>query len=661
MNSYTHIDKPLRIGKSLEIKNRVVRPAHGTSFGLADGGLMNDRLIAYHEARARGGVGLSIVEILAVHRSSPGALRIYTPGQEAGYRKLIETIRPTGMKLFQQLYHSGHCNVPLDGSAPWSSSDVPNPKINVVPEPMTQGMIDAVVEAYANTARQMEAWGLDGVDVHCAHGYLIHQFLSPASNRREDDYGGPLENRMRFMMQILAAIRASVSEDFVVGVRVAPDAVVGGCGPADLIKVVATAEERKLIDYVNISMGSYHAYAKMIGGMHEPMGYELETSVPISRTTTTPTLVVGRFRTLEEADAVIRAGDADMVGMVRATIADPELVNKSFAGNADKVRPCIACNQACAARPTGVVACAVNPSAGFEASVAEGDLSPAEVGKTVLVVGGGPAGLEAARTAALRGHSVILAEAQPHLGGALRMAAQAPTRHGIGDIIEWLEARVFELGVDVRLSTYLDADDVAEIGADVVILATGSMPRMDGVQISNPGEPIAGFERRNVLSSVDLFGGAPLGDYRKAVVIDDLGHYEAIGTAEHLIASGLAVDFVTRFPAFAPVSDMAHMVEPALARLNRGKFTVYPRSRAIEIDDDGVVIGPTYEYLRPSANMLERLPADVVVFVSANSANRMLYDDLRAMGIETTLIGDANRPRFLESATRDGRLAGLAC
>lgn len=654
---YSHIDKPIRIGRSIELKNRIFRAAHATQFG--DGGV-TDKLIDYHAARAAGGAGLSFIEILSVHPTSPCTLRIYQPGIEKGYRKLVETVRPHGMKLFQQLWHAGHARQPLDGGPPWSSSDVPNPKIHAVPVPMTKGMIDEIVESFANSARLLEAFGMDGAEVHSAHGYLVHQFLTPNTNKREDEYGGTLENRARFLIEILTAMRAAVSPDFAIGIRVGPDATVGGVGSADTAKVIKMVEDRNLIDFVNCSMGSYHSYAKMIGGMHEPVGYELDTSIPAVRQARTPRMVIGRFRTLEEADQILRADDADMIGMVRATIADPDIIKKSLAGDFDRIRPCIACNQACAARPTGQVGCAVNPAVGFERELSESNLAPAKAPLHILIVGGGPAGLEAARTAALRGHRVTLAEAQPRLGGAFRIAAQAPTRHGMVDILDWLEREIYALGVSVKLSSYMQIDDIVAERPDKVIIATGSLPRMDGLQVSNPGEPIQGFQNPKVVSSNDLFLNGVAPDARRAVVIDDLGHYEAVGVAEQLIASGLAVEYVTRHSAFAPMMDPAHMVEPALARLSRGTFSVRARTRALSIDEEGVTIAPTFAYMSPS-NAVTKLPADVVVFVSANRPNRELYDDLMSRKLDVMIVGDANQPRFLESAIREGRIAGAHC
>lgn len=652
----THVLTPIKIG-GLEIPNRVVRSAHFTNLG---NGVINDDTIAYHLARAKGGVGLTVVEVLSVHPTSPGSNNVWLPANQDGYRKLIDTILPTGMRLFQQLWHAGNVLLPADGSPPWSSSDIPNPLVGVVPIAMTKAMIDEVVEAYARTCEQCERWGLQGVELHGSHTYLPAQFLSPNQNRREDDYGGSFENRARFIIEILTAIRASVSKSMVVGIRVGDDATSGGISVEDYIKLVQMLEARGLLDYVNISMGGYHYTRKIVGGMHEPAGYQLATSVPLSHSTKLPTIVIGRFRTLEEADQVIRAGDADMVAMTRAHIADPDLVRKTVAGHPEQVRPCIGCNQGCLAGINTIMprmGCVVNPAVGFETAMGDDKLVPAVAPKKVLVVGGGPAGLEAARVAALRGHKVILAEAQNTLGGTLNLAALTPTRHGIRDITVWMEQEIYRLGVEVRLNCYLDADDVLAEQADEVIIATGSTPRMDGMQFSNPGDPIKGMDRSNVISSHELLTSPLRNLGRNAVVIDDLGHFEAIGVAEYLIDKGLSVNFVARHNGLAPPMDLAWMTEPALTRLSTKPFELHTRMRTLSIDDDGVLVGPTY--VQDGAGS-KKLPADTVVFVSLNHANRDLFNELRNRGLTARIIGDANSPRFLGQAIREGNVIGAS-
>jgi len=654
----THILKPIRIN-NVELKNRIVRAAHGTQLGA---GTMNDDLIAYHAARGRSDVALSMIEAMAIHWSCPGpTINIFARDAEDGYRRLVETIRPTGMKLFQQFWHAGHNAAPSDGSAPWSASDIPGPLASIPPIPMTKGMIDDIVNAYADAARKMVAWGIDGVEIHAAHGYLPAQFLSTHVNNRTDEYGGSFENRMRFIHESFAAVRSAVPEGYPVGIRVAPDDLPEGLGVKEHLAAVRYLEERGLIDYVNVSLGNAQTMCRVLAGMHEPTGYELPTSTPITRNLSVPTMVTGRFRTLEEADAVIRAGDASMVSFARAMIADPDLVTKTLAGHPERVRPCIACNQGCHARvwePPFRMGCAINAGAGFERTLGDDRLVRASSPKKVLVVGGGPAGMEAARVAALRGHLVTLAEAMPELGGTILVAAKAPTRHVMKDFTTWLEQEIYRLGVQVRLSTYVEGDDVLAESWDAVIVATGSSPRLDGILASNPTEPVLGIDQPHVISSNDLLIGAQPDLGRSAVVIDDGGHYEGLAAAEYLVERDIEVNFVTRHISVAPRVEWALMVEPALTRLSRGKFTPYTRSRILSIGLHTATMAPIY--LRGSNISTQTLPADTVVLVTPNRSNRELYDSLIGKVPDVRIVGDASSARYLPNAVRDGYMAGAA-
>lgn len=651
----THADKPIRIA-DCTIKNRIIRTAHATGLGP-----MNDDLIQYHVLRANGGVGLSILEILSVHPTSPASLNTFDPGLPGRYAKLVDVVRPTGMKLFQQIWHGGHNSLPLDGSPPWGPSDIPGSTLGVPPIPMTPAMIETIVAAYADAAAKCVAWGIDGVEIHCAHGYLPAQFLSQNTNKRTDGYGGDFAGRARFMMEIMRAVRAAVPAGYPVGVRLAPDFTAGGIGPDEAVAAAGMLEAENLIDFVDVSAGNYQSFPKMIGGMHEPVGYEMPTSAPVTRAVKSVTIVTGRFRTMEEADQVVRSGEADLVGMTRAHIADPDLVNKTLAGEVERIRPCIACNQGCVGNllgPTHRVACVVNPGAGYELRMGDHKAARADAAKSVIVIGGGVAGMEAARTAALAGHAVTLFEARAKLGGTAALAARAPTRHQIGDFAQWLESEIYRLGVDVRLSTPVDESEIEALKPDAVIVAAGAATRLDGVQASNPGEPIDGIDLGHVMSANELFE-SPRRDWgRTAVVLDDVGHFEGIAAAEFLVDQGMSVTYVSRHAAFAPGVETALMTEPALQRLGRGAFHLHARSRAIRIEPDGVVFGPTY--LPADSNRVQRAPADIVVAVSVNRPNRSIYDALQGKVPHLRIVGDANAPRFLEQAVREGHLAGAS-
>jgi NADPH-dependent 2,4-dienoyl-CoA reductase/sulfur reductase-like enzyme len=510
-------------------------------------------------------------------------------------------------------------------------------------------MIDDVVAAFASAARRCRDGGLDGVDIHASSGYLIHEFLSPALNQRTDDYGGGFENRLRFLLEVIAAVRAEVGSDIAVGVRLPnDDHVPGGLSP-QINAAIARAID-PLVDYVSLHMGAYWRFHTLISPADAPLGAEMAANRGITQVVKKPTIVVGRIMTLDHASAIVEAGEGDMVSMVRALIADPELVNKARRGEEQRIRPCISTNMGCVGRlmTRGAISCVVNIAAAREAHVAF-EPERAATPKKVLIVGGGPAGLEAARTAALRGHAVELHEAGRRLGGQVALAAQAPHRADVGTITTWLADEIESLGVAVHLNSPLDADGVAARHADEVILATGLSPRTDGFQVSTPHLAVAGHDRAHVHDSWTLFGvGRPPRIEGPAVIFDDTGTFEAISAADVLLQAGVHVTLVSRMEQlgqnvpFPPVT-----VAQARERLMSGDFDFIGGHYLREILDAEVEIGVLY------TPRVRRLPAATVILVSFNEPNRGLAQDLTARGIAHHLVGDALGRNSMMSAIHE--------
>ena len=651
-----HVMSPIDIN-GVTLPNRIVRPPHGTHFLR---GSIADDLIAYHEMRAKGGVGLTILEIISVHPSSPGPLNSHDDSIIPGYEKLMATIRPHGMKVFQQLWHGGGHGMHPDGGPAWGPSPVPSVRSGTVPVEMTKDQIADVVNGFAEASRRCEEGGLDGVEIHGCHGFLVHQFTSPLTNNRTDEYGGSFENRARFLKEILTAIRSKVSPGFAVGVRLSAENIKGGLTPEDNANLVEMLTAAGNLDYVSASSGGFYDQSAMIGAMHEPVGYMYRDTKPMieaCKKAGIPVLSTGRYRTLEEANQAISAGEGDLIGMNRATIADPDLVRKTVEGRVDEVRPCIGCNQECAG---GVLTlppllrCTVNPAIGKERFIGEDKLVPVDSPKKVLVIGGGPAGMEAARVAAMRGHQVSLVEASPNLGGMVRFARKAPRHQGIGDIIDWQESEIYRLGVDVKLSTYFEIDDILAENADAIVLAAGSTPRLDGIQGARPGEPAEGMDQPHVMTAVDLLMNPPSDVGASALVLDDVGHYEAIGAAEYLIERGVAVTYVTRYSGLAERLEPAFVTEPALRRLRQGDFTLMSRAHVSTIREKEVDV----RYL--DGGPVQTIPAETVIFVTSHTPNRDLVGELADFAGDVHVVGDANSPRLLPEALHEGYHAGRA-
>jgi 2,4-dienoyl-CoA reductase-like NADH-dependent reductase (Old Yellow Enzyme family) len=649
--SFERLLAPGRIG-GVELPNRIVRTAHGTSLAGTRGHL-NDDLIEYHVNQSRGGAGLSILEIASVDRSSPGGLRAYDDRIVPGWERLAERMAPLGGRLFQQLWHGGAQSMD-HRRAPWSASAVqPSPSAQM-PVPMTKGQIDEIVAAFAAAAARAAGAGLDGVELHFAHGYLVQQFLSPLSNRREDEYGGPLDNRVRFGQEILAAVRAAVPAEFAVGVRLSPEEIEGGLNGADNAEIARILAAGGGLDFVDASLGSYFHLEKFIGGMYEPAGYQFASSREIAGATELPTIATGRITLLAEAEAALADGVADFIGLTRAHIADPAIVAKTLAGRAEEVRPCIACDMCVASMNAGRIACTVNPGAGRELSHGDHRLAAAGARRRVVVIGGGPAGLEAARVARSRGHEVILLERSDGVGGQLRIARRAPNRGRIGAIAEWLEREARRLGVELRLGVEADVATVAALEPDLTLLATGSEPGLDGVQMAAPAEPMQLEPGARLVSSWELLEASE--PHRgTALVVDERGHYEAIAAAERLVEDGAEVEFVTGHSSFGHRVEASFEPGPALRRMMpTGRLRVHTRTlavsaggaRALLRDADG---GPEFE-----------VAADQIVFVAPNRPRAELLEPLRQVGLDARPIGDALSQRDLLSAIGDGHDAAAS-
>jgi 2,4-dienoyl-CoA reductase-like NADH-dependent reductase (Old Yellow Enzyme family) len=650
MGRYDSLFDPLRVGP-ITLPNRIVRSPHGT-------GLSGEALIAYHEARARGGVGMSTLEATSVHPSAPGRLQLWNDSCLPFLETIAQRIRPTGMKLLIQLYHPG-AGYAAEAGMPehWSASPVPNPMAGIVPIEMTEPMIADVVAHFAAAARRCRDAGLDGVDIHASSGYLIHEFLSPALNKRTDRYGGSLENRMRFLEEVIAAVRDAVRDsDFAVGVRIPnEDYVPGGLTAPDNAAIAEAVDAD--VDYVSLHMGAYWRFHKLIAPADDPLGVEMPANEIVTQNLESPVMVVGRIMTLDHAKHIVDSGAAQMVSMVRALIADPELVNKARQHDEHRIRPCIGTNMGCVGQlmTRGQISCVVNHTAARENALPFEPEDRVDSAKSILVAGGGPAGLEFARTAALRGHHVELFEAMPRLGGQVALAASAPHRADVAGITRWLEDEIDRLGVKVHLSSPVDASLVTDRRPDEVVIATGTIPRTDGFQLLTPAMPVPGIERPHVYTSWTFFGvgRAPTALDGRALIYDDTGSFEAISVADVLLQAGAKVTMVSRFDGigsalpYPPVT-----VGAARERLYSGDFDFIGGHYVRAITEDAVELGVQY------TERTRSIDANLVVFVGFNEPNRELAQELSARSVPHHLIGDVRGRNSLMSALHAGAALG---
>ena len=655
--SLKKVFEPISIG-SVHVPNRVVRTAHATSFG--DGGKVGDDLINYHVARARGGVGLSFLEATAVHPSSVLGLIGYDDSVIPGYQRLMAAVRPYGMRMFQQLWHAGHIYAAPDGQPIRGVSPLPGPVVGVPTVPIATDEVADFVAAYADAARRSAEGGIDGIEIAASHGYLVYQFLSPLTNTRDDRYGGSLNNRMRFLMEILTAVRKA-SAELPVGVRLGAGQTPGDLDEQTVAEIARQLVEHGLVDFVNASMGDYYKVHEMNGAMDRPTGYMLASSGQITDAVrAVPRIVTGRFRTLEEADEVLRSGSADLVSMVRAHIADPDIVVKTRRGAETEVRPCIGCNQGCIARTSGVdlrMGCTVNPAVGRELTVADNVIGKTPHPKRVIVIGGGPAGLEAARVAHLRGHQVVLYEAFGRLGGALNVARRAPHTQGFDDILGWYHSEMTRLDIEHHLSTPMDADNIVALRPDVVIIATGADPTMDGRLIGAPGQVVTGIgtaiDSGAVVSTIDLLAGGLPERGSHVLVFDDMGQYEAVSVTELLLTHGVHVTVATRLMSFGTLVDAAFRMTAALERFSKlsADFTTISRVTLSSVE-------PGIATLRSlEGASVTTVAADLVVLVTYKKSRNDVATDIVGHASDVRVIGDALAARDLQAAIREGNAA----
>ena len=480
-SAFPHLFAPLQI-RGKRLKNRIMSSGHDTS--MPTDNLVNEQLIAYHRARAEGGVGLIVLQVAGVHDSARYTSHVLMATDDAcidGYRRLAETCHAHGTVVLSQIFHPGReIMESADGllAVAYAPSAVPNERFRVMPRALDQDMIDEIIQGYADAARRLHQAGLDGVELVASHGYLPAQFINPRVNRRTDGYNGELEQRLRFIREILGAMRASTDAEFIIGLRISADER----DPEGLTEDESLAAVQLLqgqLDYVHIVAGTS---ASLGGAVHivPPMAVEAAYLAREAGTfkakLSIPLFVTGRINQPQEAEAIIAKGQADVCGMTRALICDPQMPNKSDSGRAEDVRACIACNQACIGHfHKGLpISCIQHPETGRE--LLYGQPKPSARGKRILVVGGGPAGMKAAAVAAQRGHRVTLYEASAQLGGQIQLAQLLPRRSEFGGASTNLQREMQLAGVEVVRNTRVDRTLIEREKPDHVIIATGAQP-----------------------------------------------------------------------------------------------------------------------------------------------------------------------------------------
>ena len=632
-----HLFTPLKIG-AFTVKNRIVSTGHLSNFAVQ--GVPSERHFDYWVTKARGGVGLIVTEDQAVHPSGGSesfVIQAYRDECVEPFRRITSAVHEHGAKMVAQLFHPGSNFFPSreEGLPLWSVGPISaNFHVESTHE-IDREEIREVIDSFASCAVRMKEAGLDGVELMGAHGFLMEQFFSPRTNRRSDEYGGSEENRLRFARELLAAVRQAVGPDFTVGMRISGDQFQrGGLTLDDMKRICGVLSDTGNVDYLSVSIG--------IGGSVIPPMYVASAAfvylaAGIKEEVDIPVFCAGRVVDPIKAEDILAKNQADMVAMTRACICDPELPNKAQEGRLDEIRYCIGCNEGCWGRSQQKlpISCALNPSVSREEEM---KITPAPAKKKVMVIGGGLAGMEAARVAALRGHSVALYEKGTELGGQLQIAARAPGRQDMAEPVRYYSRQFELLDVRVHLGMEVTPEMVEREAADAVIVATGGV----AARGSFPGS-----DNSNVVLARDVLSGKA--EVGKKVVVHSMDRStEGFTTADFLLESGHEVELLIPHP-IAPLATEQITFGFIMMRIARkgGKITM--GLDVASFDGNTLVLGGVF-----GSGIEAREGIDTLVVSRGSRADDGLYKALKGRVKELYVVGQALAPRKMLESTLDG-------
>jgi mycofactocin system FadH/OYE family oxidoreductase 2 len=647
--AYRYLWSPLAVGP-VTVRNRIVFSAHLTNYATQHG-LPSEQHAAYYEARAAGGAGLIITEEHSTHPTDwPYEKLIHGFHREVipGYRRITDAVHRHRVPIFAQLNHNGGQASSMYTRLPvWAPSPVADPLFREVPKAVDAAEIAEVIAGYATVAEHCAEGGFDGIELQCSHSSIVRGFLSPATNTRTDHYGGTLENRARILLEIVAAVRKVIGNRLALGVRLCGDELIdGGTTIDEAVRVAQIVEATGHVDYINTSIGVATASLFMIeASMHIPPGYALFIPSAIRKAVELPVVGVGRFKDPLQAERALAEGHCDLVGVVRGQIADADFAAKARAGATDAVRLCLSCNQECVGR-MGLnrwLGCIENPRTGKE-STTFAVARPATKPKNVMVVGAGPAGLQAAIAAARNGHRVTVFDKEADAGGTLRLAASVPNRAELGDLVRNQLTECRRLGVSFEFGVGVWGGLVDERRPDHVVIATGAEPQRPWWV---PAEAANVCDVRDVLTG----DAQPFGS---VVVVDEIGFHHATSVAELLADRGCDVEVVTN--GMVVGQDLGITLDMETWWMRAMAKGIVQSTDLVPMGMEGSTLNLLHH---PTGQMHARVPDWVVLAVPGNPVE-WLYFELKAKGVSVARAGDCVAPRRAHAAVVEGERAGAA-
>ncbi len=643
---------PLKIRRT-ELPNRTCFLAHRTNYGRS--GRITDRHIAHYRRRAQGGCGLIIVGELTVHpddRPWETLIEAYHPEVVDGFQRLTAAVHQFDTRIMAQLNHHGfQSSGYVTRKAILGPSAVADIVFGETCKPMEPEDMTEMIKAYRQSARHVQQGGFDGIEIDMGPESLLRQFLSPISNHRGDEYGGSLENRMRFPLQVVAAVREAVGPDFTVGVCLCADEKFwGGITTEESVQMAQTLEATGSVDFINVALGTYYNLHLIMPSMHIPLGFTIEAAEQIKAGIGLPVIASHQIGFPAQAAQLIAEGKADMVGYMRALLSDPDMVVKAREGRLEDICFCVKDNMGCVGRlnQSKALGCIQNPAVGYEPLDGDESWPPIEKKKKVIVVGAGPSGMEAARVAHERGHDVTIYDKADKLGGQVKLIGKRPGRGAMQGVIRYLAGQLAKREVPIKTGVTVTPEMILEQSPDAVVVATGSVP------LENPYPGTYGPPA--VLDGWDVIQGThPVG--QKVLVVDEDGGHHAMATAELLAEQGKQVDMVT--------SDLFIGIELApRGELYLGRQRLLQKGATFRTDLDILEIDAQADGIRVTARdtytnetiLFEDY--DTVVLDIGNRVEDELYHQLKGQVAEVYRSGDCVAPRGIDMAIIEGRKVG---